>query len=138
MMRLFGGDDRPVDTPAGKYGSMVDYAGIVYGKAPMFHHALRELLGTRAYLELCRDYAQKYAFKTAPPDGFTRLAAQRNPGQATSIDSLYKRWIKETHGDEDIGKPDLNALVESVTGQKLDGSVKEFIEEMFPMMKQYK
>jgi hypothetical protein len=138
MMRLFGGQDRPVGNPASSYNSMLDYAGIVYGKAPMFHHAIREAIGVKAYGDLCKEYARRFAFKTASPSSFVSTAGALYPNFRQKIEALEKRWIKETHGDEDIGQPDLMALVQLVTGQAVDGSVKEFMEELFPMMKQYR
>ena len=137
-MRLFGGSDRPVETPVSEYHSMFDYAGIVYGKAPLYHHALMSLVGLRQYQEGCREYARKYAFKSATPSSFTETMESVHPAYATRINEYYRRWMRETHGDEDIGKPDLGSLIEMMTGQHMDGNVKEFMEEMFPMMKQYK
>lgn len=138
MMRLFGGKDRPVETPVSQYASMIDYAGIVYGKAPLYHHAIRELIGPRAWLEACREYAQKYAFRTAGPRMFSATAAGLYPQYESRLAETDQRWLAETHGDEDIGKADLSSVLEMVTGRKLDGDVREFLEEMFPMMKQYK
>jgi aminopeptidase N len=138
MMRLFGGEDRPVEAPVSAYKSAMDYAGIVYGKAPMYHDAIRNLIGLKAYLEVCSAYARKFGFKTAGPRSFSETASEVFPNYKERFEDLDRRWLRGKHGDEDIGKPDLAAILEMVTGQRMDGSLKEYLEEMFPMMKQYR
>ena len=138
IMRLFGGKDRPVITPASDYDSMIDYTGIVYGKAPLYHYALRNLLGSKAYYDVCAEYTKRYAFKIAGPQSFLETAVALNPSLRGRLEELYRHWMKEKNGDRDIGTPDLNSILEMVSGHKFDGSNKEFMEEMFPMMKQYR
>jgi hypothetical protein len=112
MMRLLGSPDAPADRPVESFGSMVGYAGIVYGKAPYFYAALRKTLGDEAFFNGLRVYVKEYAFKIAPPNAFADVLAPSDPRVA----ALAKHWLEETHGDEDIGQADLAKLMGAMLG----------------------
>jgi hypothetical protein len=49
----------------------------------------------------------RYRFKVAPELGFIEMLAQKNPRVA----SIAHRWLKEKHGDEDIGSADMSEML---------------------------
>lgn len=100
-MRLLGEPDAPVRQPADSFSSQHAYAGLVYGKGPLGYDRLRKLLGNQRFMRTLASYAQRYAFRMAPRDGFEALASKAaNP---RAVRALTRRWWDEAHGDEDIG-----------------------------------
>lgn len=102
MMGLFGGQDAPVDQPATAFANTVQYSAVVYGKGALYLLKLRELAGADAWERAAHEYYRSYFLATAPPRGFTDVVA-RVSGRAAEVDRLYRHWILETHGVEDIG-----------------------------------
>jgi hypothetical protein len=109
MMRAMGTADGRVSRPAAEFPSSLAYAGLVYGKAPYFFHALRQSLGDRAFFERLRAYAERHRFRTARPEDL--LDAFASGGRRREIDELARRWLERAHGDEDIGGGGLLALL---------------------------
>ncbi len=103
MWRVMGGADGPVDRGLDKFQNPLEYAAIVYGKGALFFHALRRAMGKQAFLGLLRAYAAEFAFREAAPQDLLRLIRKKAPGK--KAEALYRRWIEEAHGDEDIGVP---------------------------------
>lgn len=50
LYRLRGGADGPADRPTGSFGSGIEYAALVYGKAPLLHLEERKLLGEERFI----------------------------------------------------------------------------------------
>jgi hypothetical protein len=112
MMRVLGTPDAPVDQPVEAFGGTVAYAGIVYGKAPYYYAALRRTLGDDVFFAGLRAYVQKYGFRVAPA---AALASALAPGDPR-IAKLSTHWLKETHGDEDLGQADLAKMLGAMLG----------------------
>ena len=108
LMRLLDYDDLPAIFPFERYGDLVQYAGVVYGKAPVFFAEAEKLLGRKRWEALLKSYAGRYAFGTAGPRSLLELASRK---ERKRLDPLYRRWILETHGDEDLGVPGMAALM---------------------------
>lgn len=109
MMRLMGRPDAAVDQPVSAFPDALTYAGIVYGKGPYLYPALRSLLGDQAFFEALRDYVRAHRFRIAPPRAlFERMA--RGP-RAPRVRALVRRWLDETHGDADLGRPELPGML---------------------------
>lgn len=70
-----------------------NYEIIVYAKAALFHHALRELMGEEQYLALLRRYGEQYRFQVARPEEFLALAEEI---AGPAVQDLYRQWILET------------------------------------------
>ena len=114
-MRLLGEPDGPVDRPvAGE--SAASYAGLVYGKGPYYYAALRKRLGDARFFDVVRRYVAAHRFGFAGPEDFTRLAATSAGPDAPAVWALARRWLREAHGDEDLGKPDLGGLLGNMMG----------------------
>ena len=136
--RFAGGADRPVNLPASSYNGPLEYAGIVYGKGALYFDHLREVMGDAAFIDAARRYYNEYWFRIAGPKDFTRIAEQRLPAKRDEIAAAFKRWIEETHGDEDIGPGTLDALLPLIlpagTGA-LPEDQKELLKQLEEMLK---
>lgn len=109
MMRLMGGPDAAADQPVSAFGDSTRYAGIVYGKAPFLYRALRSALGDRRFFAGLRRYVAGHRFRVAPPRAVIDALA-RGP-RAARVRALARRWLDETHGDEDLGQADLGRML---------------------------
>ena len=72
---------------------------------------------------------------------FTRLLARAVPAQSKPLEKLRKRWWDESHGDEDLGKPDLAAMFGGALGgasagdsEALDPATIKLLEEALRAM----
>jgi len=116
FMRLRGIDDAAVDRPVAAFGDSMAYAGLVYGKGPYLYPALREAMGDRAFFEGLRGYVRAHRFSVAEPRAlFDRLARGRHQ---QTVQRLERRWLVETHGDEDLGQ----ATMGSIAGMWFEGA----------------
>jgi len=104
LLRLLGGKDAAADRPAAEFDDMLAYAGLVYGKAPLFYRAVREVLGDKLFFAVLKRYAQVYAFREADGDGFINRVRRLAPGKAAEVARLKQRWWEQAHGDRDLGK----------------------------------
>ena len=120
-MRLMGGADAPVDRPAASC-SQTAYAGLVYGKGPYYYVQLRKLVGDAKFFEIVRDYVRRFRFGFAGPQDFTEVAAAHVGSSAERVRALAHRWLEETHGDEDLGKPNMGGLPGGLAGMGGDGA----------------
>ena len=102
IARLAGAKDRPVDLPADQYNGMLEYAAMVYGKGGLFFEALRAQTGDAGHLGYLRDYYKAHRFGIATPETLIGglVSASTDPAAAQA---LADRWLKQTHGDEDVG-----------------------------------
>ncbi len=109
MMRLMGREDTPVDRPASAFADMLTYGGVVYGKGPFMYRALRATLGDRAFFRALQGYVREHRFRIAAPRAlFDRMA---RGAHADAVRALERRWLEETHGDDDLGPPDLGRML---------------------------
>ncbi|MCX7958511.1 MAG: M1 family aminopeptidase [Deltaproteobacteria bacterium] len=144
MMRLLGYRDLPLDTPVEKYGNMFQYAGIIYGKAPLFFIRLRELIGDSRFGFLISNWVKERSFRDSDLKQFIQMLRNNEPEKASQIDSLYKRWFENTYGDEDIGKGTISDILRFLNeGEDVDvdlnlDSFRDWLENTFDMFRQYR
>jgi hypothetical protein len=100
--RMMGGADAPVNLSTAAYQNNVQYGAVVYGKGALYYEALRNLVGDKDFFAALRAYFQKYNGKIAPARGLLEMMKAQAPDKANAIETLFRRWIEETHGDEDI------------------------------------
>lgn len=112
-MRMLGKADAPGDQPVASYTASVQYAGVIYGKAPYFYKAVREAIGDAAFFAAVRAYVAKYRFAVAPARGLVDLLAA---GAEAKVRPLERRWLDEAHGDEDLGTLDLSGMLGGLMG----------------------
>jgi len=110
MMRMLGSPDGPVDAPAGTQSQLV-YGGLVYGKGPYYLDALRRRLGDASFFATMKDYVARHYLSFAGDHDFEQAMAHAPGANAPGIATLSHRWLHETHGDDDLGAPDRNAMM---------------------------
>ena len=104
--RLLGGVDMEVDKSAKEFHSSLQYTAIVQAKGSLLFAALRKEMGDEAFFNALRFYYQSRRFQIVSPDNLRSTFLVGAANQNT-VKSLFQRWIKEKHGDEDIGVSDL-------------------------------
>jgi hypothetical protein len=115
-MRMARVPDGKVARPADDYRSPLAYAGLVYGKAPLFFDRARQLMGNERFDAATRLYRQMWAFREAGGDGWLSAARRADPAHAAELTALQKRWWEEKHGDEDVPPLDGLALMDALGG----------------------
>jgi hypothetical protein len=132
MHRLMGGADGSALRPTEQFESSMEYGAIVYGKAPLFFHAARKLVGDEAFLRSLRSYVDTWRYKWACTDCFRKELAKASPKHSGALERLQNRWWKEAHGDEDLGAPSLESLMGGSMGGdlKLDKETQKMMEEL--------
>jgi hypothetical protein len=106
--RMLAGKDAPADLPASAYSGDLQYAAVVYGKGALYYDALRRAVGDRVFFESLREYYKRYSGRIAGPRSLLEIV-EANAPQA-DVEALYRHWIEETHGDEDIGGGNLMGI----------------------------
>jgi hypothetical protein len=135
LYRLTGGKDGKADRPTGDFADELEYGALVYGKAPLMHHAARKLVGDLAFFQGLRAYVDTYRFKWACNECFTQQLAKASPQHARPLERLRARWWQEAHGDEDLGAPDMGALLGgmgAMDGLQLDPESMKMLQELLP------
>jgi len=82
------GWDTIVGQPASGFGR--NYEAMVYAKAALFFHALRQQVGDDVYYDILRRYLGEYRYRTATGADFLALAEEVS-GQ--DLHPLYAQWI---------------------------------------------
>jgi Peptidase family M1 domain len=104
--RMLGGADLEAEKPAREFRNALQYTAIVQAKSALLLVALRKELGDERFFAALRSYFSRHCFRTATPDQL-RVAFFTDVDDPRVIRLLFQRWLKEKHGDEDIGAPDL-------------------------------
>jgi aminopeptidase N len=86
------GRDAVVAQPVAAF-SEEDYSPIVYGKGPLFFHALRQEVGDETYFAIMREYLRQHKYKIATPESFMRVAESVS---GRDLDAIHKQWILGT------------------------------------------
>lgn len=120
-LRLFGVADGRVARPAAKFASAVEYAGLVYGKAPLFYEAVAAELGEAALLSALRAVVAKGRFRRITPDELRGVLLRSAGGKRARVQALWRRWFEEKHGDRDVGALDLAGVMAGPLGSMLGG-----------------
>jgi hypothetical protein len=102
LLRAVGAPDARADQPTTNFASSHQYGAVVYGKAPGLFERVRSLVGDEATLAALRRYAEANAFREASPDVLRAALVSADPGRSAEIDGLWRRWMEEARGDEDL------------------------------------
>jgi len=103
MGAALGGGDKPADLPTSAYANNMQYGAVVYGKAALFYDHLRSLVGDEAFFASLREYYARYNDHLATAHSLREIVEAHSNGKKAAIEALYKRWIEEAHGSEDVG-----------------------------------
>jgi len=134
MMRMLGRPDGPVDRPAAAFDDQLRYAGIVYGKGPYLYNALREAAGDEVFFRAVRRYVDTWRFRTAPTTGFVDALVAEHGAGAARYRGLARRWLQESHGDDDLGQANMASLLQGVMGGNASPEMQQAIEMLGPML----
>ncbi|MBI2897164.1 MAG: hypothetical protein HYY06_26645 [Deltaproteobacteria bacterium] len=111
LYRLLGGRDRPVLRDTASFRTSIEYAALVYGKAPYLYVALRRSLGDAQLSAALRAAVARHEFRLVSTEEWIRaLEAAAGPGSRT-VRSTFRRYLDESHGDEDLGVDDSGDFV---------------------------
>jgi len=88
------GRDMPAGLPVAAY-SDEDYGAVVYGKGPLYFHALRQEVGDDQFWTILQAYFSRHRYGVATPEDWL-AAVKAVTGQ--KYRALYEQWIQ---GDEE-------------------------------------
>ena len=133
LHRFLGGNDMPVDQPTSAFTDLVGYSAIVYAKGGLYMVALEAMLGRDAFFAGMKRYYEQYKFSIASPGDLQRaLGEGLPPAKVEELAQASRRWLRQTHGDEDIGTFDPAAIVPLLLaelGIELDGFFLSMLKE---------
>lgn len=113
VFRMFGGQDDVAGRRAGELPNYFAYSAIVGSKSAMFVAALRKQLGDdKFFAGLARLYDAGAGEIVDQQDLEDALAPPAAKADRDAYDRLFARWIKQRHGDEDIGAPEYAVAVD--------------------------
>ena len=124
MGAMMGGGDKPANLPTSAYANNMQYGAVIYGKGALFYDELRKLVGDEAFFGALRDYYTRWNNRIAGPNTLRALMEARSAGKRGQIGALYRRWIEEAHGKEDIGggmNLDLGGMLGNILSGGLGG-----------------
>jgi len=127
VARSTGAPDLPVRTPAVRFRSALDAAAIHHGKAALWLDATRRRVSDTIYDEALRALVTEHAWGELDDGALVARLAKGAP-RPQEVRDLARRWLDETHGDEDIGslRPDLLAEY-LVTDGVVQGGARELL-----------
>lgn len=120
--RMLGGVDLEVDKQAKEFRNALQFAAIVQAKGALLFAALRKELGDQKFFNALREYYSTYRYRIVSPEQLRGAFLNVADDQRT-VRALFQRWLKEKHGDEDIGAPDLTLLSPPVSKIRALGRV---------------
>lgn len=128
--RMMSGPDLPLSTPLGAYTSPGQITGLLQGKAAAFHLAAQKHLGREAYRAALKRYVERHFFGEATLDDFTFEATRhQSPDAAARFLKMSERFLRQTHGDDDIGPP--YSLEEALGQANLPPEFSDMLRQFF-------
>lgn len=133
MMRVQGEADALVDRPASAFTTPMSYAGLVYGKGPFFYRAVRRLIGDEAFYGGLSSYVRAFRFREAQPEDVVDHLARASRHEA-GVRALADRWLRQAHGDEDLGPSDARSVMRTMMPPEMRGMLDD--PRMGPLLEQ--
>jgi aminopeptidase N len=93
--------DAPVEQPDSSFSGDEEYTAAVYGKGALFFNELRRRMGQSAFDRSLSEYYRGRVFYNATTEDLLAAFRANSPDPGV-VDRLYRHWIKELHGDEDV------------------------------------
>ncbi len=121
-MRLLGVADAAAARPTDEFASTAQYAGIIYGKAPLFFPKVAEASTPQALSRGLAAYFQAHRFGVATREDLVAALAASGAGTVEQLQRLRRHWFDETNGDQDLkglGDPLTTALA-ALQGEDVD------------------
>lgn len=123
--RMLGGVDQEVEKPAKDFRGAWQFTAIAQAKGALLFVALRREMGDAKFFEALRSYYSSQHFRIATPEQM-RAAFINQADDRRAVRALFQRWLREKHGDEDIGTPDL--ILSSPSGSKIRALGRVFVK----------
>lgn len=120
--RMLGGADVEVDKPAREFRNAMQFTAIVQAKGGILFSLLRQELGDKKFFAALKSYFSTNKFRIATPEQL-RASFLNEAEDPRNVRALFQRWLREKHGDEDIGTPDMTLLSPSVSKMRALGRV---------------
>ena len=98
------------------YGSSIQYSAIVYGKGALYYDSLRRAAGDEAFFSALRTYYTDYRGRLAGPRSLLDIISANAP--SAEAETLYRRWIEGTYGDQDISGGEIMGI-QNMLGEML-------------------
>ncbi|MGC4122712.1 MAG: M1 family aminopeptidase [Myxococcales bacterium] len=128
LRRTLGHPDLAVDRPINEYAARLEIEGILRGKGGLYYQRLRRLVGDKAFFAALKESVAAHRFKEIDSDAVLIAAAGAAPNQAQAALALHDRWMRQLHGDEDIGASiDFENLG---GGMKVDPATAKLLQQM--------
>ena len=128
LRRTLGNPDLAVDRPLAEYGGRLELEAILRGKGGLYYQALRKLVGDKAFFAALKASVAQNRFKEIDSDAVLIAVAGVAPNQAEAALKLYDRWMRQLHGDQDIGAQlDFNNLG---GGMQVDPATAKMLQQM--------
>ncbi len=124
--RMLGGRDRPVLRPSHAFASTLEYAGLVYGKAPYLYVALRDALGAETLHRALRKAIEQHKFQLVTVSAWVEAIEREAGPKASIVRPTFARWLEQTHGDEDL---DVDGSADPVLGALFSAEMAEQIQQ---------
>jgi hypothetical protein len=83
-------------------------------------------MGKKVFMRFLKSYASRFAFRQATPGDLFKKAVAATKKKA-KVKALIQRWIRESHGDTDIGTvdfSDLDRLINQLSSMQATGNVR--------------
>ena len=112
VYRTFGGSDMSADKSLNDFVNEFQFAAIVQTKGTLFFVAVLDLMGEKNLGAALARFYEKYKFRIATPDDLlNELNQDLTSADRDTIHRIYRRWLHDKHGDEDIGKPPMEIQI---------------------------
>jgi hypothetical protein len=99
---MLGGADRPVLRSTQEFRSPIEYAALVYGKAPYVYHGLRKRLGDERLHAAMRAAIARHQFQLVSTEKWI-ASLDELAGDGSGVRAAFDRGLTLTHGDADLG-----------------------------------
>lgn len=103
MYRMLGGADKPVLRDTSSFETPVEYAALVYGKAPYVYVTLRDKIGEKKLHDAIATAVDDHRFGLVTTDEWIGAIERGAGGPSSGVRPTFTRWLEQTHGDADLG-----------------------------------
>jgi hypothetical protein len=111
LYRLLGGADASVARDTTSFRTPLEYAALVYGKAPYLYEALGRTLGETKLHAAMRTVVERNRFGVMTTAEWRDALARETGARGPEVQRAFRRWMDEAHGDADLKVDDSGDLV---------------------------
>jgi len=103
MYRMLGGADKAVLRDTSSFATPVEYAALVYGKAPYVYTTLSKKLGEKKLHDAIAAAIDDHRFGIVTTEEWIGAIERGVGGPSSGVRPTFKRWLEQKHGDQDLG-----------------------------------